>query len=309
MKNQRCLLSIGVIAAILWGSSGNSIQHHAQAVNPQEVTIRFKATFDERVFACGLTYALYDNIGQPITVVTPTDLRFYVSDVALINSQGKAVPIALTQDGKWQYRTVALLDFENKSGACVNGTTEMRDRVIGTVPPGDYKGLQFTLGVPPDLNHNDATLAPSPLNLTSLWWNWQGGYKFLRADFKHQSQTHTPKTKQHHQDKGHNDTVGFPIHLGSTGCKPTGVNQKSYRCSQPNTANVRFPTFNLQKQTVFADLGVLLTATNSAINHPNTTPGCMSEANDPDCRGIMARLGLGSSGQRSTTQTFFRVED
>ncbi|MEM7592163.1 MAG: MbnP family protein, partial [Cyanobacteria bacterium P01_A01_bin.83] len=88
------------------------------------------------------------------------------------------------QDGKWQHQNVALLDFEDGTDSCDNGTPEIRTQVVGTIPEGDYESLQFTLGVPPQLNHDDAAIAPSPLNLTSMWWNWQGGYKFLRLDLE-----------------------------------------------------------------------------------------------------------------------------
>jgi len=66
---------------------------------------------------------------------------------------GKSIPVNLTQDGKWQYQNVALLDFENKSGGCANGTVETRNQIVGTIPKGNYQGLQFTLGVPFNLNH------------------------------------------------------------------------------------------------------------------------------------------------------------
>ena len=113
----------------------------ATAAENQEVTIRFAAKVGNQPFSCGSTYRL----GKPAIEQTLSDFRFYVSEVALIDAQGKTVPVTLVQDGKWQYQNVALLDFENKTGACANGTTEMRDRVIGTVRKGNYTGLKFTL--------------------------------------------------------------------------------------------------------------------------------------------------------------------
>lgn len=49
---------------------------------------------------------------------------------------------------------------------------------------GRYTGLAFDMGVPFALNHADVTAAPSPLNIQALWWNWQGGYKFMRVDMR-----------------------------------------------------------------------------------------------------------------------------
>jgi uncharacterized repeat protein (TIGR04052 family) len=149
--------------------------------NTQEVIINFAGWVGEEEFACGKSY---EQVGTSQATITPADFRFYVSDLALVDEEGNVVPIELEQDSKWQYKNVALIDFEDGSGGCDNGTAETRTMVVGTVPEGDYQNLQFTLGVPKNLNHEDAAVAPSPMNLTSLWWNWQGGYKFLRADLK-----------------------------------------------------------------------------------------------------------------------------
>jgi uncharacterized repeat protein (TIGR04052 family) len=270
----------------------------AQSTATQPVTIRFAAKVGNQPFACGSTYRL----GKPATQQTLSDFRFYVSDVALIDAQGKIVPLTLEQDNKWQHQTVALLDFENKTGACVNGTTEVRDRVVGTVPKGNYKGVKFTLGIPFSLNHEDSALAPSPLNLTGLWWNWQFGYKFARIDL--QSPTAHRQTKA----PGHEASGGFPIHLGSAGCEMTANREKPTRCSSPNRATVTLNRFDPAKNIVVADLAQLVSSSNLTQNQPKTTPGCMSEPNDLDCSGIMAHLGLPFMKQPKAKQTFFRVE-
>lgn len=271
----------------------------------QPVTIQFAARVGNQPFSCGSTYRL----GKPAMEHTLSDFRFYVSEVALINANGKAVPVTLEQDGKWQYRNVALLDFENKTGACANGTSETRDRIVGTVPKGNYTALQFTLGVPFNLNHEDSTLAPSPLNLTSLWWSWQLGYKFARIDLQRpmtQSRDDHPK----HGEGGHGGEMSnnFLIHLGSTVCQATAAGEKPTRCNNPNRATVTLKGFNPTKNVVVADLARLVATSNLGQNQPKTAPGCMSEPNDRDCMGIMANLGLPFMGKPASGQTFFRVE-
>jgi len=169
--------SILLAVAMLWGSMGIA---QAQS-DTQSVEINFSGWVGQDEFACGESY---DQVGASETTITPTDFRLYVSEVALIDRDGNTVPVELEQDGKWQYENVALLDFEDGTEACDNGTTETNTTIVGTVPEGDYQSLQFTFGVPKKLNHEDAAIAPSPLNLTSMWWNWQGGYKFLRADLE-----------------------------------------------------------------------------------------------------------------------------
>jgi uncharacterized repeat protein (TIGR04052 family) len=316
MKKQLILAPTVAGLAILCSYSAAD-KDRATAAAIQAVEIKFSAMVGEKPFKCGENYS---NLGKPAGSFTATDFRFYVTNLALIDASGKAVPIALKQDGKWQHQNVALLDFENKSGACTNGTADTRDRIIGTIPQGNYKGLQFTLGVPFNLNHEDASLAPSPLNLTSLWWNWRGGYKFLRIDLKNQMAGPMPAGKSGRQNskiahtEGSNGgshgggLQGFPIHLGSTGCQAQANKQKPSNCANPNTAKIVFSNFNPATNTVTADLKSLVSQTNLAVNQANTPPGCMSEPKDGDCTGIMKHLGLPFGDQPAAGQTFFKIK-
>jgi uncharacterized repeat protein (TIGR04052 family) len=300
--------AVAVLMPFIAGVSGAvaSEARIAQATATQPITIRFAAKVGQQPFACGSTYSL----GKPATNQTLSDFRFYVSEIALIDATGKAVPVTLEQDNKWQYQNVALLDFENKTGACVNGTTQMRDRVVGTVPKGKYTGVRFTLGVPFNLNHEDAAIAPSPLNLTGLWWNWQLGYKFARIDLQNSTTAglHQSKSPGHGAGRGEETSSGFPIHLGSTGCQMTANSEKPTQCSYPNRATIVLKGFDPLKHTVVADLGQLVVGSNLRQNQPKTAPGCMSEPNDQNCMSVMTSLGLPFMGKSATSQTFFRVE-
>lgn len=168
---------LGTIIAL--GCYGTS---QAQS-NKEEIKINFEGWVGEQEFVCGESY---ENLGTSESTITPTDFRLYISNLALIDKSGNTIPVELEQDNKWQYKNVALIDFENGKDVCDNGTPETRNIVVGNAPKGDYEKLQFTLGVPKNLNHKDAAIAPSPLNLTSMWWNWQGGYKFLRVDLENE---------------------------------------------------------------------------------------------------------------------------
>lgn len=179
--NQKSILLATATAQLFLGIAFGFYNKAQAQSDSQEVTINFEGWVGDEEFVCGESY---EDVGTAESTVTPTDFRFYVSDLAMVDSEGNFVPVELEQDGKWQYKNVALLDFEDGSSVCDNGTAETRTTVVGTVPAGDYENLQFTLGVPKDLNHEDAAIAPSPLNLTSMWWNWQGGYKFLRVDME-----------------------------------------------------------------------------------------------------------------------------
>ena len=143
------------------------------------VELRFAGEFAGVPFDCAADYA---DVGAAGTTVGVTDYRLFVSNVALVAADGTEVPVALEQDDLWQSGRVALLDFEDGAGRCDNGTPETRTVVRGTVPEGEYAGVAFDLGVPFEANHGDPTLAGSPLNLTAMFWNWQGGYRFLKLD-------------------------------------------------------------------------------------------------------------------------------
>jgi hypothetical protein len=165
----------------------------AIAANKQKpITINFQATVDDKAFAYGQSY---NGIGISKSHITPTDFRFFISQVELIDKKGNAVPLTLKQDGVWQYQNVALLDFENGTGPCLNGNSGINKKISGTVPKNQYQGLRLTLGIPPELNHGDATIAPPPLNVTSLFWTWRAGYKFLRLDMATTGFPELPKLK------------------------------------------------------------------------------------------------------------------
>lgn len=257
------------------------------------VTIRFAATVGSRPATCGM---VYEDVGTTGATLSVNDFRFYVSNVRLINAMGEAVPVELTQDGMWQYSNVALLDFEDGTSLCSDaGNPELNDKVIGTVPAGEYTGLAFDLGVPFELDHLDTTTAPTPLNIPALWWNWQVGYKFVRIDLQ------TPNS----------ETPAWFVHLGSTGCASAdGNTPPTEPCSNPNVATVRFDSFNPVQNFVVADLAGLMAGVDLSKSAP-MPPGCMSGPEDPDCTGLFPGFGLDlttGAPVEGSVQTFFRVE-
>lgn len=288
----------------------------------EEIAINFEAWVGEREFACGESY---DSVGVGESSITPTDFRFYVSQVALINEAGNVIPLELEQDGKWQYQNVALLDFEDGTNGCDNGTAETRTTIVGTVPEDDYKSLQFTLGIPQELNHDDATIAPSPLNLTSLWWNWLGGYKFLRVDLDTeqaianvgevgetlQVSDHGSKgghgADSNHQGDHHASSNSYLIHLGSTGCTDS-AQSNLFGCTNPNRVNVMLEDFDSAKNVVIADLAELLAQSDLSTNQANTPNGCMSSPDDGDCMPILQNLNLKNENITESQQNFFFIK-
>lgn len=145
----------------------------------QTVEIRFAAEINGEPFACGRQYG---PVGASASTIVPSDYRMFVSALQLIQHGGRRVPVSLVQDKVFQLEDIALLDFEDGSGPCRNGTSAVNTVVRGVVPRGAYTGLSFVIGVPFARNHGDPTLAPPPLSSTAMFWTWQGGYKFIRFD-------------------------------------------------------------------------------------------------------------------------------
>lgn len=288
-------------------------------------TIHFEARVGDLPFSCS---TLEVGMGSTHATVEPLDFRVYVHDVRLVDASGNEVPFTLTDDGKWQYHGVALLDFEDKTGSCENGTIDVNTTLVGTVPRGTYAGLKLKIGVPFELDHADVATAPSPLNLSGLFWNWNGGYKFARIDARMPTTNGSMGTDAG-MDAGTDMDGGmmmdagmamdggmvmdmgvFNIHLGSTECqgdRATGATVST--CGRPNVGEVVLTGFDPLTKTVLADYAALVAGTDLSQDHGGA-PGCMSGSDDPDCPNVLAHLGVDPTTGKpdATKQTLFRVE-
>jgi uncharacterized repeat protein (TIGR04052 family) len=257
---------------------------------PQDVTINFAAAVGSQAFACGQSYA---NLGSTQVTAAATDFMMYVSEVRLLRADGTEVPVTLTQIPQWQLDNVALIDFATggTGTACPNATPEVNTRVVGTVPAGTYTGLRFQLGLPFEKNHIDQTTATGPLSLSRMFWSWNAGYKAVRLDLI------TPGFAN-----------GWFIHLGSTGCTPTGsASTVPTSCAQPNRITLTFAGFDASRDVVVADVAQLLSGSNLTINQGGPA-GCMSGTTDLDCPAIFASFGLPfNGGSIPASQRFLRV--
>jgi len=72
--------------------------------NRTPVNVEFAATWEGQPLHCGESE------------LSLTDLRFFVSEVVLIDTGGVGYPLVLTGDERWQQEGVALIDLENGEG-------------------------------------------------------------------------------------------------------------------------------------------------------------------------------------------------
>jgi len=253
----------------------------------QPLVLHFAGKVGDQTFACGQRY---EGIGTSASEIIPSDFRFYISNIRLLTADDREIPLSLDQDGLWQFEDVALLDFENKTPPCSMGTTDVNDTVRGKAPAGDYHGVRFTLGIPFRLGHQDTSTAKPPFDLSGMFWDWQGGYKFLRID---------------------EATDLFRVHLGSTMCvsrAPTAP--PTAPCGRPNMGEVILHDFDPASNVIVADMAALLADSDLANNTPDTSVGCQSDFNDPDCGPIFSNMGINFDNglPDPSRQKFFRVE-
>lgn len=217
---------------------------------------------------------------------------FYLHDLEVIRKGGGREVLEFAQDGAFQSSEVALLDFDDSSGRCSEGTIETHTslRVRGKRPK-DIAGIGFTLGVPGPLNHLDLARAEAPLNQPEMYWSWQGGYKYLRLELE---STGNPK--------------GYLVHIGSMEC--SGAPALGYSCDADNRARIELT--GDPSEGILVDLGALLAHIDvdaSPDGVSDAVAGCMSNATDPECAPIYGALGLafGDEPAPSEGQKVFRL--
>ncbi|WP_417596872.1 MbnP family copper-binding protein [Oceanospirillum sp.] len=276
------LMICGTLASIatLTGCLGSDDDNNAIQ---RDVVIQFAGEVNGQPFSCADTYA---GLGTSSASAVLTDYRLYLNGVNLIDAEGNRHPVTLKNDGAWQTDEVALLDFETGDGSCTSGTPATNMVVSGTVDEGDYTGLEFNVGVPGQTNHQDSTSAPSPLNISGLFWRWQSGYKHARMDLK----LDTPYNYTD-KDGATQSTQSWFLHLGSTDCSGDPTLGETVTCANPNRPTITLNDFNIEANKVIVDYGKLMATTNLSTSTPYPF-GCMSGATDPDCVEIFKNIGL-----------------
>ncbi len=127
-----------------------------------------------------------------------TDLRFFVSNLTLVDDQGKLTPVQLDvtpNSSNFQYiddakNSIALLNFLDSSCASSDATKTVKTALTGLLQQGVYKELRFQLGLPYAPMDEALTQVPSALAPSDMGWMWQ----HFPADI--QFELHTGKSKK-----------------------------------------------------------------------------------------------------------------
>jgi uncharacterized repeat protein (TIGR04052 family) len=255
-------------ATLLFGCSGGD-EAGGAAVPAGYVarTIGFEARVGSEPFRCSGVYQL----GTPPSEARPNQLRLFVADLAVIDERGEATPVLL-DESPWQNdfaeqgHSVSLLDFDDASGNCRLSDADTHTSVTGWVP-GDreFVGLSFVIGVPAALNHQDAGLAPPPLNRPGLWWSERDGQVGMRleldtvnADSKRMATLDDRTTPGGWQLWLAQTVVGAPYPRGlEPSSAPDGV-CGDVPCPSDQLPRVVLAPFDVTSDVVALDLGALL---------------------------------------------------
>jgi uncharacterized repeat protein (TIGR04052 family) len=204
-------------------------------------------------------------------------LKFYVHAIELIDEHGKPHPFRFAAAAPWQSESVALIDLAGDS------TTPRHAAVQGTVEGGaaKYSGIRLTVGVPFELNHSNPLTAAPPLDRGEMFWSWQSGHKFLRADLAVAS----------HE---------WAFHLGSAACSSaSALRPPAQPCAQPNAMRIELKGDPLSG-VVRLQLQTLIAAAQAA-NYVVCTGDYLVE---PACKEAYAATGL----QPGTTQRLWELQ-
>lgn len=271
-----------LLLAACGGSSSSSDVDSERTVALTPVTVEFEATLNDELLACNTDY---DNVGTAASTVQIKDFRLFVHDVEFLTDTQETVVLTL-DSSVWQAQGVALLDFENATGACT-GTSETNTTLTGTIPSdgSNIVGIRFTVGIPEQLNHLEQA-GVSPFNVTGMNWGWTNGFKFIRFDIEN-----------------------WNVHVGATGCV-ADING-DVTCSNSNRPEIQLDSFDYQSQRVRIDYAALVQGSDVSMDTGGAV-GCMSGATDPECNDVFSQLGLNlASGENdpALTQTVFSAAD
>jgi uncharacterized repeat protein (TIGR04052 family) len=196
---------------------------------------------------------------------TAKAVQFYVHAIELIDEHGTPHPFRLTEAPPWQGEHVALLDLAG------DPATPRRFEVEGAVEGevAKYAGIRLTFGVPFELNHSNPLTAAAPLDRGDLFWTWQTGHKFLRADLAI-------------------DGREWSFHVGSTGCSSaSALRPPEQPCAQPNQMRIELQG-DPSQQVIRLRLAPLIAAARAA-----DYVACTGDyEHDPACREGYAATGL-----------------
>ena len=277
-------------AALLTACGGSSTDSN-DGIDTRAISIPFEAFAGSTEISCGATLQALGSSGVDASL---SDFKLFVHNVRLVTDEGTELPVTLDDVTGWQTDGIALLDFQDYGDSC-NTSDETNAKATNTVLHGRVAdlpvviaGIRFTVGVPSTHNHENVAIATAPLNMPSMFWNWQGGYKHLRADVRPSGGISRPT-----DGAWINSTWNF--HLGATNCTPDprvdSNTPDDVTCEYDNRPEISLDGFIEDNSRVRIDYAALVI--DSELSQDETgAAGCMSGLTDTECASTFDKLGL-----------------
>ena len=266
-KFKTLLMAITTVAAL----SSCSKEDNNNDSTPAKVTLQF----DHYVGAEKLTLGdaasakAYTSNGQTLKF---SEVKYVITNVVLVKADGTKVP----------YHTEDL----DKGGFLINqADAASLAPVLNEIPSGDYKGIEFGLGVKKELNNlslqdkfpNFYKLTGSFKQKEIMHWEWANGYRFVKLEGWYSNPT--PGKNKKGEDLPAITDGELSIHIGSAfkGTKVIGEDKK-VKGIENETLNIdrdafRFVSLDFSKNlsvkggatakvTIKADFDKLINGTN-----------------------------------------------
>ena len=217
-KIKTILMAITTVAAL----SSCSKKDDNNDSTPAKVTLQFDHYVGAEKLTLGTDAAgakAYTSNGQTLKF---SEVEYVITNVVLVKADGSKVP----------YHTEDL----DKGGFLINqADAASLAPVLNEIPSGDYKGIEFGLGVKKELNNLKLqTQFPNFYRLTGefkhsgiMHWEWANGYRFVKLEGWYSNPTPPGKDKDGNPLPAITDGE-LSIHIGSAfkGTKVKGEDNK-----------------------------------------------------------------------------------
>ena len=216
-KFKTLLMAITTVAAL----SSCSKEDNNNDSTPAKVTLQFDHYVGAEKLTLGTDKAsakAYTSNGQTLKF---SEVKYVITNVVLVKADGSKVP----------YHTEDL----DKGGFLINqADAASLAPVLNEIPSGDYKGIEFGLGVKKELNNLKLqTQFPNFYKLTGsfkqkeiMHWEWANGYRFVKLEGWYSNPT--PGKNKKGEDLPAITDGELSIHIGSAfkGTKVIGEDKK-----------------------------------------------------------------------------------
>ena len=185
------------------------------------VSLQFKNYVGDEELVLGTDAAsakAYTSNGQTLKF---SEVKYVITNVVLVKADGTKVPYNIEDLDKGGF----LINQENVASL---------SPVLNNIPEGDYKGIEFGLGVKKDLNNLKLQEKfPNFYRLTGefkhsgiMHWEWANGYRFVKLEGWYSNPT--PGKKKKGEDLPAITDGELSIHIGSAfkGTKVIGEDKK-----------------------------------------------------------------------------------